>query len=226
MNFKTPFFLALILLVICNTGCTDSKDSEPSSDVQTEERPSQTSSKGEEVYAICSPCHGDMGQGIKALNAPAIANQENWYLKRQLHNFKNGLRGSLEDDAIGAQMAAIAKTLDEQKIDLVVDYIKSFPSVKTEKTLDGNIENGSKHYSMICGACHGAKAVGNESLNSPRLTGVDDWYLDSQFNKFKNGLRGFHKDDTYGAQMKAISNSLPDAQTSLDVVAYIQSLQE
>jgi cytochrome c oxidase subunit 2 len=51
-----------------------------------------------------------------------------------------------------------------------------------------------------------------------------DWYLVAQLPKFKNGLRGAHKDDTVGMQMRAFAATLPDEQAYADVVSYITSL--
>jgi cytochrome c oxidase subunit 2 len=49
-----------------------------------------------------------------------------WYMKRQLENFKQGVRGSHPQDFSGAQMSAMAKTLkDDQAIDDVVKHIDS-----------------------------------------------------------------------------------------------------
>jgi cytochrome c oxidase subunit 2 len=40
------------------------------------------------------------------MNAPKLAGQPRWYLERQLHNFKHGVRGGAPGDAIASQMAA------------------------------------------------------------------------------------------------------------------------
>ncbi len=181
---------------------------------------------GKELYIVCAGCHGANGEGIKALNAPALVNQETWYLEKQLNNFRLGIRGNDPENIPGTQMATIAKTLTgADQVSDVAAYIKTLPPTTTEQTISGDIEKGRNYYHMICGACHGKNAVGNPSLNSPRLAGIDDWYLEAQFNLFKNGIRGMHPDDTHGAQMQAMSNSLPDDQALKDVIAYIQSLQ-
>jgi cytochrome c oxidase subunit 2 len=47
-----------------------------------------------------------------------------WYMKRQLQYFQQGLRGSHPQDFNGAQMAAMAKSLDgEQAINDVLHHI-------------------------------------------------------------------------------------------------------
>ncbi len=80
--------------------------------------------KGKALYANCTSCHGAQGQGIWATNAPRLANMSDWYLKRQLENFKDGIRGSHRQDFQGAQMSSMAKPLQsEEAINNVVDYL-------------------------------------------------------------------------------------------------------
>lgn len=181
--------------------------------------------KGKSLFMTCMACHGDKAQGNKALGAPALVNQENWYLERQLTNFKRGVRGYHPKDERGLQMAPMAKILtDDNAIKNVVGFIKSLPKSKPVKTIEGDLANGKEFYNAICSACHGADGNGNEALNAPRLAGVDDWYLLSQYKNFREGIRGAHKDDMYGSQMKMMSNTLPTDEAMTNVAAYLQSL--
>lgn len=80
--------------------------------------------RGARLYRNCSSCHGDQGEGNYATNAPALAGQHDWYLRRQLQNFKQGVRGSHKGDYYGTQMTLMARTLhDDQAIDDLVAYI-------------------------------------------------------------------------------------------------------
>ncbi|MCB9185740.1 MAG: c-type cytochrome [Flavobacteriales bacterium] len=181
--------------------------------------------RGKSLYATCATCHGQQAEGMKALGAPALADQEPYYLKNQLQNFRTNKRGVHAKDVYGAQMAPMAKTLDSQGIKDVIAYIKTFPSPKVETTLEsGSVANGEAYYNMVCGACHGPGAVGIESLFSPRLIGMQDWYLERQLNNFRDSIRGVEPGDTYGAQMQQIAQSIPDDQTVSDLIAYINSL--
>jgi cytochrome c oxidase subunit 2 len=65
---------------------------------------------GQAQFAVCTACHGAQGEGNQMLSAPRLAGQAGWYLKRQLKNFKHGLRGSDANDSYGAQMAPMAGT--------------------------------------------------------------------------------------------------------------------
>lgn len=182
--------------------------------------------KGKALFATCTACHGQQAEGIQAMGAPALANQETYYLKQQLQNFRTNKRGTHAEDAFGAQMIPFAKMLDSDGINDVLAFIKTMPAASIEATLEGgNIENGKNYYDMICGACHGTGAIGIEALFSPKLTGVQDWYLERQINNFRNGIRGTSEGDTHGAQMQQIATAIPDDQTVKDVIAYINSLQ-
>ena len=66
----------------------------------------------------------------------------------------------------------------------------------------------------------------NESLGAPSFLHQHDSYLATQLYKFKNGLRGTHPDDVYGAQMAAMASTLADSAAVNDVIAYIRTLQK
>ena len=90
----------------------------------------------------------------------------------------------------------------------------------------GDPEAGKQHF-VICANCHGTNAEGNEEIGAPRLQGQHDWYLVRQLNNFKKGVRGAHKDDTYGHQMRQmVMTTLKDDKAIDDVVSYIDSLNK
>ena len=41
----------------------------------------------------CTTCHGTDGRGNEGIEAPRLAGMEDWYLRRQLENFRAGIRG-------------------------------------------------------------------------------------------------------------------------------------
>jgi len=179
---------------------------------------------GAAQYAVCATCHGAKGEGNAALNAPKIAGQSPWYLKRQIMNYKKGLRGTHKDDVYGAQMIGMVATLvDEQAIDNVVAHIQTFPDAAVDTTIEGNVASGQKHYN-VCAYCHGGDGMGIQAMNAPRAAGMSDWYLERQLHNFKNEVRGGHSQDHRGKQMGLMSNILHDEQAVRDVVAYINTL--
>lgn len=181
--------------------------------------------EGKALFVACQACHGAKGEGNKALNAPSLVNQSPWYIKRQLLGFKSGARGKHPDDIFGQQMAAIATTIaDEAAVDALVSYIDKLPNSTPVATLKGDVVKGKDYYSMVCGSCHGPNAEGNVLLDTPALAGVDDWYLQRQFELFRNGARG--ADDRFGRQMVMMAPALPTDDDVRNVVAYIQSLAE
>ncbi len=181
-------------------------------------------SVGAAQYAVCAACHGQQGEGLQALNAPKIAGQEPWYIKRQLQNYKAGVRGTHEDDIFGRQMAPMAATLaNDAAINNVIAHIQTFPDNPPPATVDGDVANGAKLYG-VCAYCHGSDAQGIQAINAPRMQGMTDWYLASQLKNFRAGIRGEHPQDFYGKQMGFMGRTLQDDKSINDLVAYINSL--
>ena len=178
---------------------------------------------GAASYAVCSACHGAQAEGLALLNAPKLSGQDPIYLKRQLQNYKAGLRGIHEDDVNGRIMAPMAATLvTDAMIDNVIAYIGTLDDIPAPATLDGDVAHGAKLYAL-CANCHGKDGQGIK-MNAPRQAGINDWYLLSQLKNFKQGLRGRHPQDLGGKQMRAMALTLQDEQAMLDVIAYINSL--
>ncbi len=180
---------------------------------------------GQAHYAVCAACHGAQGEGNAALNAPKLTGQGDWYLKRQLRQYKAGARGAHEKDTFGKMMAPMAATLaDEAAIANVSAYIGSLPDQAAPVTLKGDAKAG-KHRYTTCAACHGADGRGVEAMNAPKLKGMSDWYMVTQLKNFRHGIRGSHPQDPYGAQMALLAGALNDDQAISDVVAYIGTLR-
>jgi cytochrome c oxidase subunit 2 len=79
---------------------------------------------GKTAYMICQACHGPTGGGNKALNAPRLTGLQDWYIVRQLKNFKSGARGTKAGDTYGMQMRPMALTLtSDAAINNVAAYI-------------------------------------------------------------------------------------------------------
>lgn len=185
----------------------------------------QDAEHGKEDYKLCASCHGFDGAGSRLVNAPALAGQEDWYLQRQIRNFRAGIRGADSRDTHGQSMALMTKglTSDETIADIVA-YIGTLPKARPPITVSGDKADGKNHYAT-CAACHGAKAEGNAALNAPALATLDDWYQVRQLQLFKDGSRGAHADDVYGQQMRPMAAVLADDKAMRDVVAYISSLR-
>ena len=180
--------------------------------------------QGQALYALCSACHGQAGEGLQILNAPKLAGQSRYYLARQLHKYRDGIRGSHENDVYGRQMAPFAKSLaDDAAIRDVSAYIESLPSKPQPDSIAGDVERGQSLYTT-CAVCHGPKGEGIWSQEAPVLKDMSDWDLVRQLNNFSAGIRGAHGGDFYGKQMSMMAKALVDERSIKDVVSYINTL--
>lgn len=182
--------------------------------------------RGAEQFSTCALCHGPDGRGNQKLEAPAIAGLPQWYIEAQLKKFRTDVRGAHPADYRGVQMRSMAKTIyEEGDVALLAAYVASLPASPAASTLQGDVEKGKATFA-VCQACHGDKAQGNEVLKAPPLRNQHDWYMLSQLTRFKGGIRGAHKDDVSGAQMRGIANTLQDEQVMRNVVTYINTLAQ
>jgi cytochrome c oxidase subunit 2 len=184
----------------------------------------QDLARGKQLYRLCAACHGENGHGNQERNAPAIAGLESWYLETQLQKFRDGQRGYHADDAAALQMRPMARVLrTDGDVNAVVAYVAALPPLRPQATVTGDLERGKNLYAT-CGTCHGEGGQGNETVKSPGLLRQADWYIASQLKKFRQGLRGAHRDDSTGAQMRAMTMILPDDQAGSDIAAYVLTL--
>jgi len=213
------------IIVLLISACTHQKDQrETASADLVSPVPAGLVAEGKVLYASCAACHGMNAEGNETMNSPALANGDDWYLYRQLMNFKKGWRGTAPRDTFGLQMSTMAKMLvDSTAVSHVVAYIKTLPPVSLPALIPGEIEKGKRTYESVCGSCHGPAARGNVKMNAPRLNGIDDWYIKRQIMNFKDSARGAHIKDVLGAQMIPMMALLSNDQAVNDVIAYIRS---
>ncbi len=179
---------------------------------------------GRAKYAPCIACHGQQGEGNKGLNAPALAGRPEWYIVRQLNHFRAGIRGAHPQDTFGQQMRPMAMVLPNHRaIDDVAAYLASLPRASFSATIAGDVDQGKILYAR-CAPCHGQQAEGNQAFNGPPLAHQHDWYLLTQLEHFKAGIRGSDPQDTIGLPMTGMAATLRDEAEMANVVAYIASL--
>lgn len=203
---------SFLFLIACSTGLAAA--AQPADDA-----------KGRKLFEPCTMCHGQNAEGNQSLGAPRIAGMPDWYLGRQLANFRKGLRGADADaDEYGGQMARMAEQLwDDGEIAAVADYISSLKAPAPNRTLRAKPARAKATFAT-CAACHGEGAGGNVDVGAPPLTGLDDWYIVKQLTAFRAGVRGTHASDTLGQQMRAAAATLADDQAVADVAAYVGTL--
>lgn len=179
----------------------------------------------DDTLIYCTVCHGVQVGGNPVIKAPRLSGLPAWYVERQLRAFRNGWRGTHDDDDAGQEMRPMAAILSDADIVRAAEYVDAVGSAPPPLTVDGDAVRGESLYGS-CAACHGADALGNEALASPALNGLNDWYLLTQLQNFKAGIRGSSPNDTAGQQMRAATGVLADEQAMKDVVRYISTLKD
>ena len=71
---------------------------EPSGGRKTMDMPS-VGGIAKSYLSDCASCHGEMGEGNRAERAPPLTRQPDWYLLKQLANFREGKRPHTDDEA-------------------------------------------------------------------------------------------------------------------------------
>jgi cytochrome c oxidase subunit 2 len=161
--------------------------------------------------------------GNSVITAPRLSGMDKAYIERQLQGFKKGWRGVHPDDTGGQEMRPMAAVLSDKDIVEVAKYVSAVDSAAPAVTVAGDADRGKTLY-QSCVACHGAEGQGNPALQGPALTGLNDWYVVTQLQNYKAGVRGSHPDDTYGQQMQSATALLSDQQAMQDVARYIGTM--
>jgi len=87
--------------------------------------------RGKQLYALtCTACHGADARGNKELHAPSLIRSQDWYLLKQLHKFKNKVRGVREplvmadgNQSPGQTMLLNAATVNKRDMLDIVAFI-------------------------------------------------------------------------------------------------------
>lgn len=190
-----------------------------------EKIPAQQSTSAEQIFQLCSSCHGEDGAGKPEVNAPAIAGLGQPYVERQLRKFRDGARGGHFDDHAGMQMRPMALSLTDSEVVTIAAFVSTLPRVVPASRLQGGDAGRGKPLYVACAACHGQNGEGNEQMKAPALNRSSDWYLFTQLKHFKGGVRGANPTDAEGATMAPMAKTLVDEQAMKDVVAYVATLK-
>jgi cytochrome c oxidase cbb3-type subunit III len=168
---STLFSLVLALaLAFPLAGCGPTQ---PAGSATSGAPPAESSPEGEALYAkYCALCHGDQGEGYRADNATALANQE--FLRTATDPF---LWTAIDRGRPGTPMSAFGEAeggpLGADEIRLLVSHMRSFqtePSIDLpEDPVKGDQEAAKSVYKDRCSGCHGREGEGRSavSLNNP-----------------------------------------------------------
>ena len=204
-------------------------ESPASAQVPAQEDASPDLARGEVLFDLCSQCHGASAWGNRMYLAPSIAGLGQWYIEMQLEKFRNGQRGTHFDDISGMRMRPMSLTLTrEGDVRSVSAYVASLPPKQPAPSLTGGDAEKGKELFVLCAACHGPNGDGLQVMNAPSLNRTHDWYLVSQLEKFKTGIRGTKPGDITGILMgpnSPMALTLKTEESVLDVVAHIMTLK-
>ena len=225
MKYSSTLIIVGIAVLIF--GCTQSENDPETyvSPVDTISLSPEELAEGKVLYAKCASCHGHNAEGVRAFNSPALANQEDWYMRKQLEDLMSGDRRVHYSDSMGLELMLAAKSLNQSEVEILLSYIKLLPRVKTDQTIFGDLENGKDLFNRHCVECHGIDAKGLLHKQSPNLLGIQDYYIAEQLRMFREGKRGYAKDDSLGQVMREKARVLTEDQQIEDLVTYIHLLQ-
>ena len=88
---------------------------------------------------------------------------------------------------------------------------------------DTQHERGRKLYNL-CAQCHGEQGLGDQLFLAPAISGLDQWYVLRQLEKFRSGVRGTHFDDIAGMRMRPMALTLRSQEDVAAVAAYVAQL--
>jgi cytochrome c553 len=111
-------------------------------------------------------------------------------------------------------------------VEAAAAYLASMPIQHPTPELEGGDATRGQTLYTVCIACHGLDGAGNEALGSPPINHQSDWYMLTQLQHFKAGVRGTAPGDVQGALMRPMSMTLADEQAMKDVIAFIMTLSK
>ena len=76
----------------------------------------------------------------------------------------------------------------------------------------------------LCKQCHGPDGGGMQLSLAPAIAGLDQWYVESQLQKFREGVRGMHHKDLGGLRMYPMSLWLQKDEDLKAVAEYVSSM--
>ena len=144
-------------------------------------------SRGREMFARCSNCHGPAANGTPDGDIPRIAGQHFQVLVRQLIHFRYGKRWNDRMEDVAMNLHTLQ---DAQEIADVAAFASHLDRSGPRGVGDGKeIERGAAIYAVRCAACHGADGRGDDRAWVPRLDGQHASYLERQIRDAAAGRR-------------------------------------
>lgn len=76
-----------------------------------------------------------------------------------------------------------------------------------------------------CVSCHQPDGSGLPSIGAPSIAGQQQWYVEAQLAKFRDGKRAYHPDDISGLRMRPMARTLPTDTELKSVAAYVSAMK-
>ena len=159
------------------------------------------------VVQTCVPCHGARGEGKPGAGFPRIAGQSQYYIRKQLDSYADGSRRDavMEPIAKGLtpglreEVAAYYSRTDAPAVNGASVFTQSWVARGRLLATRGDLTNPVQ----ACVNCHGPAGLGQPPA-LPYLAGLDDGYIRTALNSWREGRR---RNDA-GQQMTAIAKAL------------------
>ena len=191
--------------------------------------PKATTSRGATLYVTCAQCHGEKAEGNESNHAPQLAGREDWFITKQLEEFRRRERGKDDSKETGFLppeertkfMHPVADKLTRADTRALIAHMATLQPDPVPPARLGDVTRGQTLYAT-CIECHGKSAEGNRRKGAPRLTAQHDWYLFNQLRDFRMGWRGT---DSREPHVKFMRSRLDLDDNALhDLAAYVVSL--
>ncbi len=165
---------------------------------EPEVAPAEARAAEYQAITTCRWCHGPEGNSISPIY-PALAGQKAWYIREQLHAFKDQTR---RDPYARGMMWGMAAQLTDERINALAAYFSKqtppfaskpapFSGAKAAAAIQvgqGIYKNGIEAKGVPpCSACHQDDAAGNDQF--PRLAGQHALYTQKQLIALHGGSR-------------------------------------
>jgi cytochrome c553 len=142
--------------------------------------------RGAELFAQCTTCHGQDGNGEPGSSTPRIAGQHYRVVAKQLVNFRHGKRWDFRMEGMADQHHLAGP----EDIANVAVYVAGLTRSGTRGVGSGEFaEEGRRIYDANCQQCHGKEGDGDSTGGVPRLAGQHYGYLMRQMYDAVDGRR-------------------------------------
>jgi len=185
----------------------------------------------QQIVEGCDSCHSDEHNKVQGLSvAPVLNGMPDWYIEKQMENFRTGNRVARGNDATEINTAHQSNALNEESLSLVADYYEELelrfsqtrPVEAIANVAQGSANNaqGEAIFEDSCASCH-TSFVGRYLTDSPEITHLEGEYLLNQLEAFKKGERRFFDENKHQRKMVERIKNL-STEELLSIVSYIK----